>query len=395
MQNPTPTQSDLAKPRVLHVASWFPSRMHGSLGNFIARHIAAISSRTGDAAVIAAIPVPKHRLGGIPPGFDEPTPLEGAENVTLLRAYFAERKPAVLGMTRTLMQLAHRWVATTGKRPDIVHLHVSYPAGAAARRLADRYGVPLVVTEHWTALGPAAQAKLPFWVRRSVRLTLRRAAVVSPVSADLGRELGRFGLKKDQTQIIPNVVNTHRFRHAPDTHRRHTLLHVSSMLDGQKNVTGMLEAFARALPRLPDDAHFTLIGQQQTERHRATAERLGIAHRITLRGGLPPDAVAAAMRESWAFVLFSRYENFPCVLPEAWASGLPVIAPAVGGIAEALATRPDRGILLDGTSLENAMVQAFEEDWQRDAMRAFAEAHFSIPAVAGAYAAVYQQCLAR
>ena len=31
--------------RVLHIASWYPSKVHGSLGNFIQRHISAISTR--------------------------------------------------------------------------------------------------------------------------------------------------------------------------------------------------------------------------------------------------------------------------------------------------------------------------------------------------------------
>ena len=31
--------------RVLHIASWYPSKVHDSLGNFIQRHIAAVAKR--------------------------------------------------------------------------------------------------------------------------------------------------------------------------------------------------------------------------------------------------------------------------------------------------------------------------------------------------------------
>ena len=41
---------------VLHVASWFPSEVHPSLGNFVERHIDAINTRH-DAEVWAPIPV--------------------------------------------------------------------------------------------------------------------------------------------------------------------------------------------------------------------------------------------------------------------------------------------------------------------------------------------------
>ncbi|MFB1018808.1 MAG: hypothetical protein QMC37_01030, partial [Flavobacteriales bacterium] len=31
--------------RVLHIASWYPSKVHDSLGNFIQRHIAAVATK--------------------------------------------------------------------------------------------------------------------------------------------------------------------------------------------------------------------------------------------------------------------------------------------------------------------------------------------------------------
>ena len=49
------------------------------------------------------------------------------------------------------------------------------------------------------------------------------------------------------------------------------------------------------------------------------------------------------MRNADCFVLFSDFENQPCVLAEALASGLPFISTDVGGVKEFL---PDEGTWL-------------------------------------------------
>ena len=41
-------------PRILHIASWYPSAVHGTLGNFVERHVQAISSLNGGEVWFAA-----------------------------------------------------------------------------------------------------------------------------------------------------------------------------------------------------------------------------------------------------------------------------------------------------------------------------------------------------
>ena len=66
----------------------------------------------------------------------------------------------------------------------------------------------------------------------------------------------------------------------------------------------------------------------------AQAARLGIADRVRFQGVRMPDEIADAMRQADLFVLPSHVENAPVVLIEAGASGLPIVATAVGGVPE-------------------------------------------------------------
>ena len=376
--------------RILHLASWYPSKIHGTLGNFVKRHISAISS-VHSGEVWYAAPSPP----------DQPIPQNthtDCGNFQERIVYFKAQKPVVRGTTRALLNLAAQ---NDGPPFDVVHLHVAYPAGKAARTLARRWGIPLVVTEHWTAYHEEQRNTLPFWRTWSMRQTLKRAQLICPVSADLAQSIQKFGTAS-QFRVVPNVVDTALFRPktAPSHSAEHPFqwLHISSLSDEQKNISGMIRAIQKLRQQTAANEAFEvqIVGDGNPKPHQALVDSLGLQDCITVHGEISLEEVAEKMRTADALLLFSRYENFPCVIPEAWASGIPVLSTDVGGIREHLTE--DRGELIeseDEAALAECMLRWIQSPsaFDRNELRTHAMEHFSMAAVGKAYSEVYGEAL--
>lgn len=391
--------------KVLHVASWYPSEVHASLGNFVERHVEAVAKVCDVevwapvAAKGAAATVQKMKAA------DGTTDRSGEGRRFLVKKLYHEAtKPHLLGVARVVASEAVRmdW------KPDVVHVHVAYPAGAAAVAWAKKWGVPVVLTEHWTAYH--APSNWPWWRRRAIKDVVKGVNAVCPVTADLGqamvRWVGPLGI-----HVVPNVVDTERFAPAPpqtlagvvvgESRRKlagakaNRLLHVSSLDDSQKNVRGLLHAVAAACTSLPD-LRLTVVGGERADvaPYQNLARELGIADRVTFRGVLATEDVAAEMRVHDVLVLNSRRENFPCVIPEAWSTGMPVMSTDVGGIREHLPEGLSaRGYLLpagaDNAAWVDALKQVHNATWDRETIREHAVATFGMEAVGRAYLQVY------
>lgn len=369
--------------RILHIASWYPSAVHGTLGNFVERHVQAISKLNGGEVWFAA---------AVPAGEVVPTnTVRDCGTYTERIFYFQARKPVVWQVTHTLLRAAE-----DAGSFDLIHLHVAYPAGWAARTLARRWNVPLVITEHWTAYQADQRAALPWWRKRAMRATGRAASAICPVSEDLATSMRAFGIE-GRYAVVPNVVNTELFHPTETAPKGGTfhVLHISSLRDDQKNISGLLRGVQAALDRC-DTLRVSIIGDGDPEPHQAYARALGLDERVDISGEITLDEVAERMRASDALLLFSRYENFPCVIPEAWASGIPVISTDVGGIREHLT--PERGALVaseDESALADVLCQWAEQRkrFDADSLRRHADSTFSYAAVAQAYSDVYARVL--
>ncbi len=375
--------------RVLHLASWYPTAVHGTLGNFVQRHVEAVATMhrcevlaaVEDAGVGSVVRFTEDRPGGA-----------GREPIRTHRIHVPPRRPHAFFATRALVDLGR-----TLERPDLIHLHVAYPAGAAARRLAAYWGVPLVLTEHWTVYGRTAWADCPAWRRWDMRRTGAAADCICPVTRGLGEDMQAAGVGRNGLFVpVPNVVDTGLFHpQEPGAGEEPlTLLHISSLVDHHKNISGLLRALAMCLPELPG-LRVRIIGDGDPEPHRRFAEALGIGDRIHWGTEIPLAQVAAEMRQAHALVLFSHFENFPCVIGEAWASGIPVFATRVGGIAEYLDAA--HGALVERGD-EAGLARVLRDwvngrRWDPVRLRSTATDRFSLPAVAEAYDRVYRTLL--
>jgi len=116
------------------------------------------------------------------------------------------------------------------------------------------------------------------------------------------------------------------------------------------------------------------------------------AQNIQFTGWLGYTEVAAIMKKGNAFVLFSRYENQPCVIIEALCSGLPVISTEVGGINEII--DENNGVLLemqDEVALLQAMIDVYNnyKTYNRASIAKNAALKFSYAAVGEAISTIY------
>ena len=398
--------------KILHVASWYPSEVHLSLGNFVERHIEAVA-KVCDVEVWAPIPV-KGSMSNIlkmrKKNGTEIREMHG-QTWTVRRLYHEATRPQLVGVARSMASVASNMDWT----PDVVHVHVSHPAGSSAVAWAHKWKVPVVLTEHWTAYHDFKS--VPWWRRRVIRDVLKRTDAVCPVSEDLGEAMTIAAPGMDASvHVVPNVVDTDIFKPATletlagvpvgharrrmEKHAPERILHVSSMNDDQKNIAGLLAALAPIFDQ-NKKLKATFVGGEKAglESYKSWVNDHGLTDHISFTGPLNTEEVVKHMQRHDVLVLNSRKENFPCVIPEAWACGLPIMSTDVGGIKEHLSPGlSERGFLLpkDATATDwmNAWNQVRQASWSTDKLRDYAKKHFSPEAVGASYNRVYQTVLA-
>ncbi len=288
---------------------------------------------------------------------------------------------------------------------DVIHAHVSYPAGWIAMKLSEQYKIPYVITEH---MGP-----FPFkmFLRKNgdlkniVHEPLQNAATVIAVSPSLADRINGFGL--DKPVFIPNVVNEEFFAPLPVMGKNEVKSKFSFFTLGgmtpQKGIPDLIAAIRMFVNKLSKEeqtgVEFIIGGAgEEAEKYRILAEREGISNWIRWLGGIDRTEARYHFQHCDCFVLASHHETFGVVFAEAIACGKPIIATRCGG-PECIVNE-NNGLLVEVANpgqLAEALEQMYKSarDYNTDVIRQGFLSNFSRSAVINQLETVYYSILNR
>ena len=327
---------------VLFLSSWYPSRVHTTLGNFVRYHALAASKYNSINVlyIVADDNVKDYEI-----------------------KYFQdhELKTTIVYFKRGIFKYLNYFVAFTKGfhfvkeknklKFDIVHMNIMHPGIWQALYLKWRYKIPYVVSENWHGFQDLAKYNLSFLEMKLIKIGIRFSSVISPVSIQLKNCMINANYQA-KYQIIPNVVDTDKFHIGElDTNKNNfTFLHVSTLDDSIKNVSGIIDAFEKIKHK---NMVLKIIGDGPVDWIIKKVSTLKTKNTVVVESEKTHDQIAKEMQKADVFVLFSNIENLPLVLIESISSGTPFIATKVGGIPELF--NNELGRLVDAGSIDQLL----------------------------------------
>lgn len=378
--------------KILFLAAWYPSKENPVEGIFIKEHAKAVALYN-DVTVIAFTGNSRsfRRLYKVSENIED-----GIRTLRIKCGGLPIPKTKDLIRWWSVISV-FRKMLKEGCKPDIIHAHV-YSAGVPAIILGKMYGLPVVVTEHFSGF---PRRLMNNFSRMQAKFAFERASLVCPVSKNLKDSIESYGIQA-RFKVIPNVVDTSLFSPQEGPNLKKTegsgkkRMLLTALLTPIKGVPYLLEALSR-LKKKRSDFILDIVGDgPNRSEYEETVRELGLSDFVRFHGLKTKQEVAGFMKRCDFFVLPSLWENLPCVLIEAMASGNAIIATDVGGIKEMV--NKEVGILIpskDIRSLETSIGYMLDnhDNYSSERIAKYAKERFSYEAVGQLLNNIYRELI--
>ena len=237
---------------------------------------------------------------------------------------WSERVPLLRTLLRLPVYLTSVWRAA--KKTDIVH---AFSASHSSFLLAP---LPACLVGGWLGKKTLVHyhsrlAQQHLQDSAIARWLLRRLDAIVVPSTYLAEIFAQFGLK---ATVVPNVVDLAQFPYRPRVPLRPLLL-CTRNFDNYCGLDDVIRAFHRLKKTIPA-ARLCLVGKGKEERFiRRLIAELHLDD-VEFSGAISRERIPDMYAKADIFINASRADNMPVSILEAFASGLPVVTTAAGGI---------------------------------------------------------------
>jgi teichuronic acid biosynthesis glycosyltransferase TuaC len=371
------------KPLLLTFTNLFPNSVMPTHGIFVKERMQRVAAAMGDVEWRVVAPIPRApwflRTSSYRRWLTVPE-LEFFDGVVVHHPRFAHWPGISVGRQANAVVAAGLDLVRelVGLRPAVLDAHYIWPDGVAAAEIAERLGIPFVLTARGTDVNLLANVEC---IRRRISVVAPKAwkrLAVSRALAD--RFADAAGMPRESVEVARNGVDMNRFRPGDSVAARKALgLPVDARIVlgvGRQVPSKGFRVAAQAVAGLGEGVRLVLVGEGP---ERSAIEAAGKG-RVIFLGPRSPDEVAEACRAADVLTLPSEREGWPNVVTEAIASGLRVVATPVGGIPEILGNPPPKdgslGVLVpwnDVAALQRALSETLAKPADPARVRRHAE----------------------
>lgn len=236
-------------------------------------------------------------------------------------------------------------------KPDVIHLQMCLAIGTATLRAGNKYGIPIVATNHALPDNLLDNMKLLAPVSRPISYLITEYGAwfhgkVDYVTLPTKSAIELFGEKRRPARVeaVSNGIDLSRFTPSKASNdiyekfkipKNKKIVSYVGRLDAEKHLPVLIKAFARVLDATKTAPHLLIVGDGTDREHLMNlAHQYGIANHATFTGRVTDDEIRELHKVGDVFCMPSPAELQSISTLEAMASGKPVVAVDAGALGE-------------------------------------------------------------
>lgn len=323
---------------------------------------------------------------------------------------------------------------------DLINAQSFLWAGVESSKIARKYNIPLVITEHHSRfLIGKENRKTIYLIRKAIEFSSKVVFVSSALKESFIENIENNDMNiESKFIVIPNSISDNFFNILDDNKKQnldkkllsyfsqnHSFIFSSiGNLKDSKGFDILIDAFYNAfynpsynnsnnyfhkdsIDRYTQNCYIQSYEKKEVKlfiggdgpfkiKIEQQIKKLNLKEKVILLGQLDRTSVEYLLENSNCFVLASKFETFGVVYIEALAKGVPVIATNCGGPKDII--NDQCGILTEVNDIEgikNAMISMFENinKYDKEKIRQYAFENFSNTAFINKYKNLYEELL--